>query len=209
MNPWEILGLKEGASDKQIKKAFRDLAKKHHPDKGGDGGIFAEISKAFALIETEDARKKFERSTGLPEKSLTSMAIEVVLIKIMGGIQTSNDIMHLKHKQLIEITKEACRNDLTQMKRDHRKKRLQIEVMQDLISRFTFNGEKEKDFISYALDDEVNATKKNLKRLEKQMQIAARGLTLLKKYSFNAEVYMANRSYHFHYNPTSFTTAGD
>jgi len=187
LSPWEILGLKEGASDREIKKAFRKLAKEHHPDKGGNGEIFAEISKAFALIENKEARKRFERDEGRPEKSLTAMAIEVVLLKFMSGVQNSKDIQNLKYAKILDVIQKAFHDDLTQMKRDHRRKRLQIDIMTDLISRFIYEGEDGNDFICYALEDEVRSTRRNLKSVERQMQVAVRGLTLLKRYKFKSE----------------------
>ena len=44
------LGLARGASVDEAKAAFRKLALKHHPDKGGDAAKFWEISEAFAAI---------------------------------------------------------------------------------------------------------------------------------------------------------------
>ena len=35
-NPYDILGVKPGDDDSTIKNAYRKLAKKHHPDTGGD-----------------------------------------------------------------------------------------------------------------------------------------------------------------------------
>lgn len=188
LNPWEILGLPKDASDKEIKKAFRDLAKEHHPDKGGDASVFAKVSRAFALIKTKEARKKFEKDQGKPEKSLNAMAMEVIVLKVMAGIQKSQDINSLKYKAIIKVAEAAFQDDLTAMREDHKHNRLQMSIMKDLKERFTYNGEEEENFIAHAIEDEIRGTKMVLKSIELQMRIAARALTLLDKYDFNKAI---------------------
>jgi len=50
MDPYEILGLQHGASEIEIKKAYRDLARKCHPDKGGTEEKFKQINEAYTQI---------------------------------------------------------------------------------------------------------------------------------------------------------------
>lgn len=38
-NPYEVLGIREGANEDEIKKAYRDLAKKYHPDQYGNNPL--------------------------------------------------------------------------------------------------------------------------------------------------------------------------
>ncbi len=63
-DPYEILGVPKGASEAEIKKAFRTLAKKHHPDtKGGDMAAkrrFQEISAAYDILGDKEKRAKFD-----------------------------------------------------------------------------------------------------------------------------------------------------
>ena len=63
-DPYEILGVPKGASEAEIKKAFRSLAKKHHPDKhAGDKDAqkkFQEISGAYDIVGDKDKRAKFD-----------------------------------------------------------------------------------------------------------------------------------------------------
>ena len=46
MDPYKVLGVKQGASEEEVKKAYRKQAMKHHPDKGGDPEKFKEIQGA-------------------------------------------------------------------------------------------------------------------------------------------------------------------
>jgi DnaJ-class molecular chaperone len=59
------LGVSKTASEAEIKKAFRGLAKKHHPDtKGGDAAAqkrFQEISAAYDIVGDKEKRAKFDQ----------------------------------------------------------------------------------------------------------------------------------------------------
>jgi DnaJ-class molecular chaperone len=63
-DPYDILGVPKTASEAEIKKAFRTLAKKHHPDKhAGDKDAqkkFQEISGAYDILGDKDKRAQFD-----------------------------------------------------------------------------------------------------------------------------------------------------
>src|SRR6201995_462509 len=63
-DPYEVLGVGKTASEADIKKAFRGLAKKHHPDKhAGDASEqkrFQEISAAYDILGDKDKRAQFD-----------------------------------------------------------------------------------------------------------------------------------------------------
>jgi DnaJ-class molecular chaperone len=63
-DPYEVLGVTKNASEAEIKKAFRTLAKKHHPDtKSGDKSAkqkFQEIGAAYEIVGDKAKRAKFD-----------------------------------------------------------------------------------------------------------------------------------------------------
>jgi len=64
-NPYEVLGVSKDASDEEIKKAYRALAKKYHPDLNPNNKSletkFKEINAAYELIGDKAAREKYDR----------------------------------------------------------------------------------------------------------------------------------------------------
>ncbi len=61
-NYYDILGVAKGATDAEIKKAFRVLAQKYHPDKnGGNDSKFKEVSEAYAVLGNKEKRAQYDQ----------------------------------------------------------------------------------------------------------------------------------------------------
>ncbi len=59
---YQILGLSRNASKEEIKKAYRKLAHKYHPDKsGGDEKKFKEINEAYQILSDENKKSQYDQ----------------------------------------------------------------------------------------------------------------------------------------------------
>ena len=75
MNPYEVLGVKPGASQEEIKSAYRKLVKQYHPDQYGDNPLknlaeekLAEINKAYDMIKNNANQENPEGFVTAPGK---------------------------------------------------------------------------------------------------------------------------------------------
>jgi molecular chaperone DnaJ/curved DNA-binding protein len=61
---YDVLGVDEDASTEEIKKAYRTLARKHHPDRNPDDPNaeekFKEIQKAYSILSDEEKRQQYD-----------------------------------------------------------------------------------------------------------------------------------------------------
>src|SRR3712207_6236519 len=64
-NPYDILGVPRSAGEAEIKKAFRKLAKRYHPDSNASDpkakDKFAEVNQAYEILGDAEKRAQFDR----------------------------------------------------------------------------------------------------------------------------------------------------
>ncbi|MBQ6496755.1 MAG: DnaJ domain-containing protein [Firmicutes bacterium] len=74
MNPYEVLGIKEGASEEEIRAAYRELVKKYHPDKYQNNPLadlaeekLQEINEAYDMLMkgSSSGQQSYSNSTGI------------------------------------------------------------------------------------------------------------------------------------------------
>jgi len=93
MEYYNILGVNKNSPPEDIKKAYKQLAMKHHPDHGGDGNQFAKINEAYETLK--DPIKKKEYDNPQPQINFNTGNMNDIFSSFFGGgrpVRTNPDI---------------------------------------------------------------------------------------------------------------------
>jgi DnaJ-class molecular chaperone len=69
MDLYKILNVNKQASSDEIRKAFRKLSLKHHPDRGGDEEEFKKLNRAFEILSDSQKKNEYDMKQNSPFKS--------------------------------------------------------------------------------------------------------------------------------------------
>lgn len=96
MNPYEVLGLKPGASQEEIKKAYRNLIKQYHPDQYGDNPLkdlaeekMREINTAYDML-TKNSGSSYSNASANTNSYSNNTNDSYILSEIRRLIQSRN-----------------------------------------------------------------------------------------------------------------------
>jgi DnaJ-class molecular chaperone len=107
-NHFTVLGLIAGASDDDIKKAYRTLAKRYHPDKNKEAGAeekFKEIAAAYEILKDGLKREMYERKLTREKESVSKCKLRTADGRIVTTFSTTDGQYRDNYKR----TKENVR----------------------------------------------------------------------------------------------------
>lgn len=173
MNLYEKLGLNKNATDEEIKKAFRDKAKEHHPDKGGDPEKFREISVAYDVLS--DKNKKSRYDSGEPLGSINNNSQDMLsgfiaglFFQVTESTDTEKeDVFKLMVKNLQKALQALRANLFANLEKVKKYEKIIKRIKKDKSNSFF------KSLVTYkiaAINSENELIKKDMKLHEKALE---------------------------------------
>ncbi len=143
-NYYQVLGIDKNSDDSEIKKAFRNLSKTHHPDKGGDDNKFKEINEAYSILSDSTKRSKYDIQSqyGNSYRPFTSTSYSGY-----GNPYNSNSNPFESFKSTFgsDIEDFLRRSGFSSYQRDEYLENLDIEIKLNITLEEVYNN-KDKDF---------------------------------------------------------------
>jgi len=104
---YQTLGISEGASPEEIKRAYRSLANKHHPDNGGDQAMFKNISVANDTLSDPQKRAEYDQQRRAPQgQQFHFHTGNNPFGDIFGGASPFGDIFGQMHRQQVRRNRD-------------------------------------------------------------------------------------------------------
>lgn len=114
---YKRLGVKRTATPERIRQAYRKLALKHHPDRGGDAATFQAVTEAHEVLSDPDRRARYDATGETHEAKAHQVFVEIMsiltpcLYAVMegvtkqGGKATTEHIVEHMRARLKDATK--------------------------------------------------------------------------------------------------------
>jgi len=184
-NLYEILGVSKDCGDKEIKKAYRRLAKKYHPDKNdnkeGDSQKFMEATIAYKVLIDKEKRRKYDETGRIPEEIDITNKAWGILCGYMFAIIV-NKAINIETSNLIELIKGQC-------KKDKKKFESKKEEIEDFIKRLEcakerFHCNNGNNVFESAINSEISKCENMKHDQMSNIECAEKAIELLKNYKY-------------------------
>ena len=186
-NPYETLDVSRSASDEEIKKAYRDAAKKAHSDvTGGDDTRMRELNAAYALLSSPERRKAYDK-TGDIDEDPTDKMIRATFFNMAEALMQAPPPIPIK------ITLAEIRHNVEM---GHSKTISEIEANRAKLQRFKARIVKspENDLLGGLIADKLKNLNDQKLAADKGYDIENKALAMIEEYVFRDESFSADFS---------------
>lgn len=187
-SPYVILGVDPTATADEIKKAYRALAMKHHPDKGGDGVIFKELAEANAILSDDEKRARFD--AGESFESICGVQVDLEMKAIGAVVSVFVEIVKKRNIEYTDIVKEI-KSVFTNAEKSFLDQKVQAEAaikkFQKIMDRMKRKDEGAENIFVRSSISQIEMLKMQIERVDQELKVAVRALEVVEAYQYNME----------------------
>ena len=187
MNPYIILEVTENCTEEEFNNAYRRLAKKYHPDVGGDSKKFQEITIAISILRDPRKRKLYDEFGIISDT--TENEIEEVVITIIKRMTNEWLLHQLQYKKDINISKffsECCERALKEIESKLKAQRERLKYLNKRISKIS--AACEKNIVAELISENIQGLKQEIVQLEEAKYVHSLVIKMSNKYTSEEEV---------------------
>ena len=192
MNPYKVLGINnQEATIEEIRKQYRDLSKTHHPDKGGDKAVFAELAKAYEILSDKIRRKMFDEQGIINPTEKLDKQSEALLQQLFQNIISKVGLTGVLTIDVIGEMKNMIGNGLGIVDKKQNDAEENIRAANKVLGKFKFKNKKNP--IQSMIHQDINKNGAVVTQCNSDREVAKRTRMLLKDYTFDFEKGMVHR----------------
>ena len=188
-NLYDILGVRQDAPQEAIKAAYREKARKTHPDHGGSQEAFVTVSQAYKILSDPEQRKEYDRTGRIPNEFDIPREAMSLLVSFFISYVDRIDFDNVSRIDPFEKIKEALGKELRKPEALIEAVKKQRQKIKLIRKRMKYRKRKKApdNFLKRVLLDmegKLDRQEKMAKRTEKIILLAGE---ILEAYSFNTE----------------------
>jgi DnaJ-class molecular chaperone len=180
---YDILGVSKDATHEEIHAAYRQQAKKTHPDAGGSANAFQAVAKAYAILSDPAKRTKYDDTGHIDDgaDNLDAMALELIEQLLAEFLKDDS----AKYLDVVKMMRDHLQGGQERCEGMHRGLMKQETRIVDMIKRFKTRSSK--NMVSLLLTRKLQRVRSSIVEMEMAVAAHKRAQEIMADYSFDRE----------------------
>lgn len=187
LDPYEGFGLPRDANSQAIKRAYRDQAKRAHPDAGGDRARFERLKRASLVLLSPERRRRYDETGEIDEGAVINRDEEDALQQIGSLLNILlGQGEQVFGEDLIEVMKRNFTQGIAKIAEQQKIVPARIARAEKLRGRFT-RTKPGDNVLARMIDGQIEMMRQGLALGERQRKSMLRAIEIIDDYRFERD----------------------